>query len=329
MKGKILVTGGAGYIGSHTVLTLLESGYEVVVYDNLSTGKKEAVLPPAKLVVGDLEDQLKLEALFKKEKFTGIIHFAASIVVPESVENPLKYYLNNTVNTTRLIHTALKFEVSNFIFSSTAAVYGLPEQIPVPETTPVNPINPYGRSKVMSEWVIEDTAFAHKQFKYIILRYFNVAGADPQGRLGQCTPKATHLIKVACQTALGLRDKLEIYGTDYPTPDGTGVRDYIHVMDLAKVHVLALEHLQTTRQAGIYNCGYGHGYSVREIVDTVKKVSGKNFKVVESARRPGDPAILVADPTKIKTNMHWQPEWDDIEEIVRTAYLWEKKLNNL
>ncbi|MDK2922419.1 MAG: UDP-glucose 4-epimerase [Desulfonauticus sp.] len=329
MKGKILVTGGAGYIGSHTVLTLLESGYEVVVYDNLSTGKKEAVLPPAKLVVGDLEDQLKLEALFKKEKFTGIIHFAASIVVPESVENPLKYYLNNTVNTTRLIHTALKFEVSNFIFSSTAAVYGLPEQIPVPETTPVNPINPYGRSKVMSEWVIEDTAFAHKQFKYIILRYFNVAGADPQGRLGQCTPRATHLIKVACQTALGLRDKLEIYGTDYPTPDGTGVRDYIHVMDLAKVHVLALEHLQTTRQAGIYNCGYGHGYSVREIVDTVKKVSGKNFKVVESARRPGDPAILVADPTKIKTNMHWQPEWDDIEEIVRTAYLWEKKLNNL
>ncbi|KUJ95521.1 MAG: UDP-glucose 4-epimerase [Desulfonauticus sp. 38_4375] len=329
MKGKILVTGGAGYIGSHTVLTLLESGYEVVVYDNLSTGKKEAVLPPAKLVAGDLEDQLKLEALFKKEKFTGIIHFAASIVVPESVENPLKYYLNNTVNTTRLIHTALKFEVSNFIFSSTAAVYGLPEQIPVPETTPVNPINPYGRSKVMSEWVIEDTAFAHKQFKYIILRYFNVAGADPQGRLGQCTPRATHLIKVACQTALGLRDKLEIYGTDYPTPDGTGVRDYIHVMDLAKVHVLALEHLQTTRQAGIYNCGYGHGYSVREIVDTVKKVSGKNFKVVESARRPGDPAILVADPTKIKTNMHWQPEWDDIEEIVRTAYLWEKKLNNL
>ncbi len=329
MKGKILVTGGAGYIGSHTVLTLLESGYEVVVYDNLSTGKKEAVLPPAKLVVGDLEDQLKLEALFKKEKFTGIIHFAASIVVPESVENPLKYYLNNTVNTTRLIHTALKFEVNNFIFSSTAAVYGLPEQIPVPETTPVNPINPYGRSKVMSEWVIEDTGFAHKQFKYIILRYFNVAGADPQGRLGQCTPRATHLIKVACQTALGLRDKLEIYGTDYPTPDGTGVRDYIHVMDLAKVHVLALEHLQTTRQAGIYNCGYGHGYSVREIVDTVKKVSGKNFKVVESARRPGDPAILVADPTKIKTNMHWQPEWDDIEEIVRTAYLWEKKLNNL
>lgn len=329
MQGKILVTGGAGYIGSHTVLSLLDAGYEVVVYDNLSTGRKEAVLPPARLVIGELSDTKKLEELFQKEQFLGIIHFAASIVVPESVENPLKYYLNNTINTTNLIATALKFKVNNFIFSSTAAVYGFPKKIPVPETYPVSPINPYGRSKVMSEWVLQDTHFAHSEFNYIILRYFNVAGADPKGRIGQCTPKATHLIKVACQTALGLRDKLEIFGTNYPTPDGTCIRDYIHVSDLAKVHILALEHLIQTQKSGIYNCGYGHGYSVKEIINTVKKVSKKNFKVVESPPRPGDPATLIADPTKIKKEMNWLPEFDDIETIVRTAYLWEKKLNNL
>ncbi|WP_456324181.1 UDP-glucose 4-epimerase GalE [Desulfonauticus submarinus] len=323
---KILVTGGAGYIGSHTVLALNDAGYEVLVYDNLSTGKKEAVLPPAKLVVGDLKDTSMLESLFKKEKFSGIIHFAAHIVVPESVSKPLKYYLNNTSNTTQLLNLAVKYKVKHFVFSSTAAVYGIPKQIPVKEDAPLHPINPYGRSKLMSEWVIQDTAKAHPEFKYIILRYFNVAGADPKLRLGQSTPNATHLIKVASQTALGLRDKLEIYGTDYPTPDGTGIRDYIHVTDLADVHVLALKFLSQGNSSGIYNCGYGHGYSVKQIINTVKKISQKEFKVIESPRRAGDPASLIADPSKLMQTMHWKPKFDNIETIVKTAYLWEEKL---
>lgn len=323
---KILVTGGAGYIGSHTVLALNDAGYEVLVYDNLSTGKKEAVLPPAKLVVGDLKDTSMLESLFKKEKFSGIIHFAAHIVVPESVSKPLKYYLNNTSNTTQLLNLAVKYKVKYFVFSSTAAVYGIPKQIPVKEDASLHPINPYGRSKLMSEWVIQDTAKAHPEFKYIILRYFNVAGADPKLRLGQSTPNATHLIKVASQTALGLRDKLEIYGTDYPTPDGTGIRDYIHVTDLADVHVLALKFLSQGNPSGIYNCGYGHGYSVKQIINTVKKISQKEFKVIESPRRAGDPASLIADPNKLMQTMHWKPKFDNIDIIVKTAYLWEEKL---
>ena len=323
---KVLVTGGAGYIGSHTSLALTSAGYEVVVYDNLSTGRRGAVLPPARLVVGDLKDKDKLDNLVREEKFQAIIHFAASIVVPESVENPLKYYLNNTSNTTLLINLAIKNNVPYFVFSSTAAVYGMPEVVPVNEQSQVAPINPYGRSKVMSEWVIQDANFAHPDFNFIILRYFNVAGADPLGRIGQSTPNATHLIKVACQTALGLREHLCIFGTDYPTPDGTGVRDYIHVVDLADVHVLALRHLKQGNPSGIYNCGYGHGYSVREIIDAVKKVSGVDFKVVETDRRPGDPAQLIADPAKLMKEMNWQPEYDDIEEIVRTAYEWERKM---
>ena len=323
---KVLVTGGAGYIGSHTSLALTSAGYEVVVYDNLSTGRRGAVLPPARLVVGDLKDKDKLDNLVREEKFQAIIHFAASIVVPESVENPLKYYLNNTSNTTLLINLAIKNNVPYFVFSSTAAVYGMPEVVPVNEQSQVAPINPYGRSKVMSEWVIQDANFAHPDFNFIILRYFNVAGADPLGRIGQSTPNATHLIKVACQTALGLREHLCIFGTDYPTPDGTGVRDYIHVVDLADVHVLALRHLKQGNPSGIYNCGYGHGYSVREIIDAVKKVSGVDFKVVETDRRPGDPAQLIADPAKLMKEMNWQPEYDDIEEIVRTAYEWERRM---
>ena len=323
---KVLVTGGAGYIGSHTSLALTSAGYEVVVYDNLSTGRRGAVLPPARLVVGDLKDKDKLDNLMREEKFQAIIHFAASIVVPESVENPLKYYLNNTSNTTLLINLAIKNNVPYFVFSSTAAVYGMPEVVPVNEQSQVAPINPYGRSKVMSEWVIQDANFAHPDFNFIILRYFNVAGADPQGRIGQSTPDATHLIKVACQAALGFREHLCIFGTDYPTPDGTGVRDYIHVVDLADVHVLALRHLKQGNPSGIYNCGYGHGYSVREIIDAVKKVSGVDFKVVETDRRPGDPAQLIADPAKLMKEMNWQPEYDDIEEIVRTAYEWERKM---
>ncbi|MBT8764057.1 UDP-glucose 4-epimerase GalE [Desulfohalobiaceae bacterium Ax17] len=324
--GKILVTGGAGYIGSHTSLALTQAGYEVIVYDNLSTGRVDAVLPPARLVVGDLKDRDKLDKLMREEKFQAIIHFAASIVVPESVENPLKYYLNNTSNTTSLIALAVKNNIPNFVFSSTAAVYGMPEKVPVNEQSPLMPINPYGRSKVMSEWVIRDASFAHPDFNFIILRYFNVAGADPLGRIGQSTPDATHLIKVACQAALGLRESLSIFGTDYPTPDGTGIRDYIHVVDLADVHVLALKFLEQGKPSGIYNCGYGHGYSVREIIDAVKKVSGVDFKVIETGRRPGDPAQLVADPGKLLNEMNWKPKYDDIEEIVRTAYNWEKKL---
>ena len=326
---KILVTGGAGYIGSHTSLALTSAGYEVIVYDNLSTGRREAVLPPARLVVGDLKDIDKLDKLMREEKFQAIIHFAASIVVPESVENPLKYYLNNTSNTTSLIALAVKNNIPNFVFSSTAAVYGMPEAVPVNEQSEIAPINPYGRSKVMSEWVIQDANFAHPDFNFIILRYFNVAGADPQGRIGQSTPDATHLIKVACQAALGFREHLCIFGTDYPTPDGTGIRDYIHVVDLADVHVLALRFLEQGNSSGIYNCGYGHGYSVREIIDAVKKVSGVDFKVVETDRRPGDPAQLVADPGKLLKEMKWKPKYDDIEEIVRTAYEWERKVGKL
>ncbi|MDQ7032095.1 MAG: UDP-glucose 4-epimerase GalE [Desulfonauticus sp.] len=326
---KVLVTGGAGYIGSHTVLALLEAGYEVVVYDNLSTGRPEAVLPPAKLVVGDLSDTETLDNFLAQENFSAIIHFAAHIVVPESVENPLKYYSNNTSNTTQLLQLALKHNINNFIFSSTAAVYGMPKHIPVSENSPLNPINPYGRSKLMSEWVIQDTGLAHPEFHYIILRYFNVAGADPKGRIGQSTPNATHLIKVASQTALGLHNHFNIFGTDYPTFDGTCIRDFIHVVDLAEVHVLALDFLKQTQKSGVYNCGYGHGYSVKQIVSTVKKISGVDFKVIESPRRPGDPPELVADPSLLQKEMNWTPKYDDIQEIVKTAYLWEKKLNNI
>ncbi len=323
---KILVTGGAGYIGSHTTLALCSKGYDVVVYDNLSTGHAHAVLPPARLEVGDLADTAKVSALMDKEKFDGILHFAGSIVVPESVTNPIKYYANNTNNTTSLIGLAVKHNIPHFIFSSTAAVYGMPEIVPVTETSPLDPINPYGRSKLMSEWVIQDTQTAHAGFSYGILRYFNVAGADPQGRIGQSTPKATHLIKVASQTALGQRDHLKIFGTDYPTKDGTCIRDYIHVTDLANAHVLALRHLEAGKPSGIFNCGYGNGYTVREIVNAVKKVSKVDFSTQDVERRPGDPATLISDPTKLMQTMNWQPEHNDIEEIALSAYLWEKTL---
>ncbi|MFW5863244.1 MAG: UDP-glucose 4-epimerase GalE [Desulfohalobiaceae bacterium] len=322
---KVLVTGGAGYIGSHTVLSLLEAGYQVVVYDNLSTGFFAAVLPPAQLVHGDLYELDKLDALFQEMEFSSIIHFAANIVVPESVKNPLKYYRNNTLNTTRLIELAVKHGIQNFIFSSTAAVYGIPEQIPVPESSPLQPINPYGRSKLMSEWVLQDAARAHPGLEYIILRYFNVAGADPQGRMGQSTPEATHLIKVACETALGKRPVLEIFGSDYPTPDGTGVRDYIHVTDLSQAHVAALQHLEQGRGSEIFNCGYGHGYSVLDIVQAVEKIAGANLPTRQVERRPGDPAELVADPRRLREAFNWRPDFDDIEKIVQTVYAWEQK----
>lgn len=323
---KVLVTGGAGYIGSHTTLALCEAGYDVVVYDNLSTGRAEAVLPPARLVVGDLEDTKHLHALMTEEKFTAVLHFAGSIVVPESVENPLKYYMNNTNNTTELIRLAVENKIPRFIFSSTAAVYGMPATSAVTEESPTQPINPYGRTKLMSEWVIQDTAFAHSDFSFVILRYFNVAGADPKGRIGQCTPNATHLIKVASQAALGRREALQIFGTDYDTPDGTCIRDYIHVADLAEAHVLSLKHLEAGQTSEIFNCGYGHGYSVREIATAVKKASGVDFKVAESGRRAGDPPALISNPAKIRRTMTWTPKHDDIHAIALSAYLWEKGL---
>lgn len=262
----------------------------------------------------------------RRENFSAILHFAGSIVVPESVENPLKYYRNNTNNTTELIGLAVRHGIPRFIFSSTAAVYGMPEVIPVTEDTPTQPINPYGRTKLMSEWVIEDTAAAHPQFSYVILRYFNVAGADPKGRIGQSTPNATHLIKVAAQAALGRREALHIFGTDYDTPDGTCIRDYIHVTDLAAAHVLSLGHLEAGGPSGIFNCGYGHGYSVREIVEAVKRASGVDFSVVESPRRAGDPPALVSNPARIRSTMGWQPSHDDIDGIALSAYAWEKRL---
>lgn len=323
---KILVTGGAGYIGSHTTLALTEAGYEVVVYDNLSTGRADAVLPPARLVIGDLAETGKLDALMRAERFSAVLHFAGSIVVPESVENPLKYYLNNTGNTTELIRLAVQNNIPRFIFSSTAAVYGMPDTPAVTEDSPTKPINPYGRTKLMSEWVIEDTAAAHPGFSFVILRYFNVAGADPKGRIGQCTPDATHLIKVASQAALGRRGALHIFGTDYPTPDGTCIRDYIHVTDLAGAHVLALGHLEAGKASGIFNCGYGHGYSVREITAAVKRASGVDFPVIESPRRAGDPPALISDPSRIRRVMDWKPAHDDIHAIALSAYKWEMNL---
>lgn len=322
----ILVTGGAGYIGSHTTLALCEAGYDVLVYDNLSTGRAESVLPPARLVVGDLAETGRLERLLHDEKISAILHFAGSIVVPESVRDPLTYYRNNTSNTTELIRLAVANHVPRFLFSSTAAVYGMPATVPVTEDSPTQPINPYGRSKLMSEWVLQDAVTAHPDFSSIILRYFNVAGADPQGRIGQCTPDATHLIKVASQVALGRRDALHIFGTDYDTPDGTCIRDYIHVADLAEAHVLALAALEHGKGSGVFNCGYGHGYSVREITAAVKTASGVDFPVRESTRRPGDPPLLVADPTRIKTTMAWKPRHDDIREIALSAYQWERTL---
>jgi UDP-glucose 4-epimerase len=322
----VLVTGGAGYIGSHMVHALLDRGEQVVVLDNLSTGIRGLVAKGAEFVQGDVADAALLRRLLGASKVDAVIHFAGSIVVPESVEKPLAYYANNTAASRTLISACVDAGVKRFVFSSTAAVYGIPEHNPVAELSATQPINPYGRSKLMTEWMLEDTARAHP-FSYIALRYFNVAGADPEGRTGQSTPKATHLIKRACQAALGRVPQLEIFGTDFPTRDGTGIRDYIHVSDLADAHALALGYLADGGTSHVLNCGYGRGFSVREVIDTVSRVAGLPLAVREAPRRAGDPPELVADSSRLKTLLNWRPKYDDLEEIVRTAFAWEKRLN--
>ena len=323
MSKKILVTGGAGYIGSHVVKQLGEAGYEVVVYDNLSTGFREAILY-GELVEANLEDLDTLEATFSKHKFDGVMHFAGSIVVPESVEKPLMYYANNTVNSMNVIKMCIKHNVQNFIFSSTAAVYGILEEGFAKEDMPTLPINPYGQSKLMTEHMLKDTSFAHDNFNYVALRYFNVSGADPDGKIGQAFPGATHLIKVNCEAATGKREKTYIFGTDFETPDGTGVRDYIHVVDLARAHLKSIEYLFENKKSQVMNCGYGHGYSVKEVVKSVKDVAQAEFPVIETDRRAGDPAQLISKVEKIKATIDWTPEHDNLSFIIKTAYEWEK-----
>jgi UDP-glucose 4-epimerase len=321
----VLVTGGAGYIGSHMAHELVDAGEKVVVLDNLSTGRREAVPAQAELVIGEFGDEALVRDLLKSRQIDAIIHFAAKIVVPESVADPLGYYLNNTASARSLLACAVEAGVKHFIFSSTAAVYGDPEQNPVTEDETLKPVSPYGRSKLMVEWMLEDVSHAH-DLRYVALRYFNVAGADPKGRTGQSTPNATHLIKVAVQAALGLRKGMEVFGTDYPTPDGSCLRDYIQVTDLARAHLAALRHLRAGGESLVCNCGYKRGYSVLEVVDTVKRVSGVDFDVKISGRRPGDPAAIVADNFRAREKLGWTPIHDNLEEIVRQALAWEKKL---
>ncbi|GGE55767.1 UDP-glucose 4-epimerase GalE [Agaricicola taiwanensis] len=321
----ILVTGGAGYIGSHMVLALKDRGEDVVVLDDFSTGFPWAVADGVPVVEGDVADRELVARLIADHGVTEIAHFAAKIVVPESVENPLLYYHANTAKTRDLIETAVKTGVKHFIFSSTAAVYGNPLTNPVGEDAVPAPMSPYGTSKLMSEWVLRDAAAAHG-FTYAVLRYFNVAGADPQGRSGQSTPNATHLIKVACQTALGQRPKMDVFGTDFPTPDGTCVRDYIHVTDLAEAHVVALQHLRQGGGSITANCGYGRGFSVLEVIEAVKRASGIDFRADLGPRRAGDPAMIVAKADFIRQQLGWVPGHDDLDGIVTQALAWEKRL---
>lgn len=319
---NILVTGGAGYIGSHVVKLLGEQGHNLVVLDNLSKGFRDAVLY-GELVMGNTGDKELVSQLLTEHKIEAVMHFAAHTVVPESVTDPLKYYGNNTCNTRNLLECCNKARVKYFIFSSTAAVYGIPDADgAIDEENPTAPINPYGTSKLMSEMMLRDMCAA-ADMKYVALRYFNVAGCDPEGQIGQSTPEATLLIKVACEVATSKRENLKIFGTDYPTPDGTGVRDYIHVVDLASAHLAALEYLQSGGESTICNCGYGHGYSVREVVDTLNSQLENPINVVEEPRRAGDPPSLIANSGKIHSLMNWSPEFDDLNEIVRSALNWE------
>jgi UDP-glucose 4-epimerase len=321
----VLVTGGAGYIGSHMVLNLADAGEKVVVIDNLVTGFDWAIDGRAIYEPGNAGDIELVRSLIAKHGITEIVHFAGSIVVPESVTNPLKYYGNNTATSRNLIEAAILGGVKHFIFSSTAAVYGMTGLAPVVESTPLNPMSPYGRSKLMTEWMLADVAAAHPM-TYGVLRYFNVAGADPGKRSGQSTPAATHLIKVACQVALGQREKMDIFGTDFETPDGTGIRDYIHVTDLIAAHALLLKHLRGGGESTTLNCAYGKGYSVRQVVETVRDVSGVNLRADEGPRRAGDPASITATGEKVRKLLGWVPQHDELTEIVESAYWWERHL---
>jgi UDP-glucose 4-epimerase len=326
-KKGILVTGGAGYIGSHTARQLGEAGERLVTLDNLCTGFRQAVLH-GELVVGDTGDRELVSRILKEHDIDTVMHFAAHTIVPESVENPLKYYANNTCNTRNLLQCCSEAGVKHFVFSSTAAVYGIPEGETAYEDTPTNPINPYGTSKLMSEMMLHDLAEA-SDMRYIALRYFNVAGCDLEGRIGQSTPKATLLTKVACEVAAGKRDAVYIFGTDYPTPDGTGVRDYIHVEDLAAAHVNALDYLRHGGDSAILNCGYGHGYSVRELLKSVESAHGAPLNIIEAERRAGDPPALVAGAEKIRDILGWSPKYDDLAVIASSALAWElKQLNS-
>jgi UDP-glucose 4-epimerase len=321
----VLVTGGAGYIGSHTVLALLDRGEDVMVLDNFSTGFPSVIPEGVTLVEGDVGDRALLDQVMSQTRLDAVIHFAGSIVVPDSVSDPLGYYQNNTVNSRELIAACVAHKVPRFIFSSTAAVYGTPETVPVKETMLLEPISPYGASKLMTEWMLRDTAFAH-DFDYVALRYFNVAGADPKGRAGQSTARATHLIKVAVEAVTGARDHVSVFGSDFDTPDGTGVRDYIHVTDLASAHLAALDHLREGKDGGAFNCGYGRGASVLEVLETVQKVSGRAIDIRHGPRRAGDPAALVSDASKLRETLNWTPQLDDLSVIVEHALRWEERL---
>jgi UDP-glucose 4-epimerase len=321
---KVLVTGGAGYIGSHVVRQLGEQGEDVITLDNLSTGF-EAAVTAGELVVGDTGDAALLERLFSGNEIGTVMHFAAHTIVPESVADPLKYYGNNTASSCTLLKASQRHGVEHVVFSSTAAVYGIPPDGTASESSPTAPINPYGSSKLMTEWMLRDLAAAGGP-SYVALRYFNVAGCEPEGRIGQSTPKATLLVKVACEAAVGRRASISIYGTDYPTADGTGVRDYIHVEDLAIAHLDALRYLRAGGASTTLNCGYGHGYSVREVRAAVERVNGKPLKIKEEPRRAGDPPVLVATADRIRSVLGWTPRYDDLDTIVSTSLAWERKI---
>lgn len=330
MSPAVLVTGGAGYIGSHTCRHLLDAGHRLVVLDNFYSGHRWAVPPDAVLVEGDAGDRGLVAEVLQAHRIEAVIHFAGHIVVPESVAEPLKYYRNNTVASCRLLEACTQAGVKHFIYSSTAAVYGIPERLPVNEDAPLAPINPYGRSKLMTEEILRDLAQSmggadNARFRYVILRYFNVAGARLDGTLGQATPQTTHLIKVACEAACGVRDVVTIYGADYPTPDGTCIRDYIHVDDLARAHVAALAYLQAGGRSQVLNCGYGTGYSVRQVLDTMRAVSQVDFAVEIGERRLGDAPGVVADATRIHAVLDWQPQHQDLRVICRSAFEWQVK----
>ena len=327
---SVFVTGGCGYIGSHVVRQLSEAGYKVTVYDNLSTGRKDALIHGETLVEADLADIDALDRVLTDGNFDSVLHFAASIVVPESVSEPLLYYRNNTVNTVNLLDACKKHGISNIVFSSTAAVYGESGTgEPITEKTPLAPTNPYARSKLMDEWILEDLAEANPEFSYVVLRYFNVAGADFQARMGQCSPEATHLIKVACEVALGVRKQLSVFGDDYDTHDGTCIRDYIHIEDLASAHLQALAYIEKGGKNQTFNCGYGNGFSVKEVIATVNEVHGSDIPCQVGPRRPGDVSSLVADSKQMQDQIGWEYEHSGLFKIVKSAYDWEKRLRNL